>query len=157
MIFSNISFDCRKRDCIYKKNKNNTISILINSKGPVPSIKGRNFSKYRNVTKRWEGVQPPPKASSPLPGTPAAWYICKKKIRQTKPMSHVETSKLPFQGLTSRRLICNLRDGPESALKSILKQTVLRLKRCETNTWELLATSYGLPPKYPYFILAHNL
>ena len=80
-----------------------------------------------------------------------------KENKTSKANVKVETSKLLFQGLTSRRLIWNIRDGPEYAPKSTLKQTALRLKHCETNAWELLATSYGLPPKYSYFILAHNL
>lgn len=58
-----------------------------------------------------------------FPGTSAAWYMSKKKIRQTKPMSHVETSKLPFQGLTFGRLVWILRDGPESAPKATLIRT----------------------------------
>ena len=53
---------------IYKNNNNNnTISILISSKAPVPSIKGRNFSKYRNIKKNAkEGSNHPPETSSPL-------------------------------------------------------------------------------------------
>ena len=50
--------------------------------------------------------------------------MSKKKIRQTKPMSRVETSKLPFKGLTYGRLVWNLRDGPESAPKSTLIKTI---------------------------------
>ena len=50
-----------------KNNNNNTISILISSKAPVLSIKGRNFSKYRNIKKNAkEGSNHPPETSSPL-------------------------------------------------------------------------------------------
>ena len=50
-----------------KNNNNNTISILISSKAPVLSIKGSNFSKYRNIKKNAkEGSNHPPETSSPL-------------------------------------------------------------------------------------------
>lgn len=50
-----------------KNNNNNTISILISSKAPVLSIKGRSFSKYRNIKKNAkEGSNHPPETSSPL-------------------------------------------------------------------------------------------